>query len=140
MTRERWRKVRRAPGYKVSSDGRVRSLPRVLSTGQEHGGGLLTPYPDKDGYLCVTLNGETVRVHLLVLEAFHGPRPYGTEGCHGPDGLLDNRAQVLRWDTHRENLKDRERNKTRQPERLDWIGTHRPCLARTSEGGVPAAS
>ena len=125
--RERWRKVRRADGYKVSSLGRVRSVPRMLDDGREHGGQILRPYPDDDGYLCVTIGGETVKVHHLVLEAFHGPRPYGTEGCHGPGGRQDNRAEVLRWDTHREN----ERDKTRQPERLDWIGTHRPAPFET---------
>lgn len=95
-------------------------MPRILADGRDHGGGILTPYPDGDGYLCVKISGETVKVHHLVLEAFHGPRPYGLEGCHGPGGSQDNRAEVLRWDTHQENLKDRERNKTRQPERLDW--------------------
>jgi hypothetical protein len=134
MARERWRKIRRAPGYKVSSLGRVRSVPRVLPDGRGHGGQILAPYADADGYLCVTLSGETVKVHHLVLEAFHGPRPYGMEGCHGFGGLLDNRAEVLRWDTHRENLRD----KTRQPERLDWNGTHHPRLTETSDTDCPA--
>ena len=126
------RKIRRAPGYKVSSTGRVRSLPRILSDGRAHGGQALRPYPDQDGYLCVTIRGERVKVHHLVLEAFHGPRPYGLEACHGPDGLLDNRAEVLRWDTHQENLKDRERNKKRQAEGLDLNGTHHPRPLETS--------
>lgn len=107
--RERWRKVRRAPGYKVSSEGRVRSVDRVLADGRQAGGVMLTPYPDSDGYLHVRLNGEDVPVHHLVLEAFHGPRPYGTEGCHGPGGRQDNRASVLRWDSHRENERDKKR-------------------------------
>ena len=120
MARERWRKVRRAPGYKVSSLGRVRSVPRVLADGREHGGQPLEPFGNDDGYLCVTISGEQVKVHHLVLEAFTGPRPYGLEGCHGPGGSQDNRAEVLRWDTHRENLLDKQR----QPERLDLSGTY----------------
>jgi hypothetical protein len=104
--RERWRKVRRAPGHKVSSLGRVRSLDRTLPNGAAMGGQLLTPF-DAGGYPHVTINGEQVPVHHLVLEAFHGPRPYGMEGCHGPGGPWDNRASVLRWDTHRANERDK---------------------------------
>lgn len=103
--RERWRKVRRADGYKVSSLGQVRSLDRTLPNGAAMGGRMLTPFL-VGGYLHVTINGEQVPVHLLVLEAFHGLRPYGMEGCHGPNGPLDNRTEVLRWDTHLANVRD----------------------------------
>lgn len=96
--RDRWRKVRRAPSYKVSSNGRVR-----------RGDHIMRPHLDKDGYLCVYLNGERTRVHTLVLEAFVSLRPYGMEGCHGPLGKLINTVGNLRWDTHRENLKDKLR-------------------------------
>lgn len=113
MARERWRKVRRAPGYKVSSLGRVRSMPRTLADGREHSGQMLEPYPDDDGYLCVKIRGETVKVHHLVLEAFCGPRPYGMEGCHGPDpDRTCNVLSNLRWGTHRENERDKKRTET----------------------------
>src|SRR5580693_5923790 len=97
--RERWRNIRRAPGYRVSSLGRVRSP-----------GGLLTPHPDSDGYLRVTLGGEKARVTHLVLEAFVSPRPFGSEACHDPkrsEGRQDCRLAVLRWGTHRENERDK---------------------------------
>lgn len=81
MPRERWRRVRRAPGYQVSDRGRVRSVRRVLADGREHGGGVLTPFADKDGYLRVILSGRAAAVHTLVLEAFTGPRPEGMECC-----------------------------------------------------------
>jgi hypothetical protein len=113
---ERWRKVRRGPGYKVSSEGRVRSLDRTLTDGRQAGGVMLAPWLDDDGYPHVTINGEDVPVHLLVLEAFHGPRPYGTEGCHGPGGRQDNRAGVLRWDTHQENERDKQRDRRKERE------------------------
>jgi len=139
MARERWRNIRRARGYRVSDLGRVKSVARTLADGRRHGGQVLDPYPDKDGYLCVTLAGETVKVHHLVLEAFHGPRPYGLEGCHGPDGLLVNTAEVLRWDSHAENLREmRERNRKRQTEGLDLNGTHHPCLTETFVPDCPA--
>lgn len=103
--RERWRNVRRAPGYRVSSYCRVRSVDRTLADGRQAGGVPLQQFRDDDGYWCVNLNGERVRVHLLGLEAFVGPRPYGMEGCHGPDGQDDNRVSQLRWDTHEANLR-----------------------------------
>jgi hypothetical protein len=109
--RERWRKVRRGPGYKVSSEGRVKSVDRVLTDGRAAGGVMLDPFPNDDDYLCVTIHGEVVPVHLLVLEQFHGPRPYGMEGCHGPGGRQDNRASEVRWDTHWENVKDTWRDR-----------------------------
>ena len=100
--RERWRNMRRAPaGYRVSSLGAVKSP-----------GGPLTPFPDDDGYLRVTLRGEKVKVMHLVLEAFVSPRPFGSEACHDPKrskGRHDCRLEVLRWDSHRENIKDKIR-------------------------------
>ena len=101
VSRERWRKVRRAEGYKVSSEGRMRGPM-----------GPLTLFPDRDGYLRVSIHDEQVLVHLVVLEAFHGPRPYGKpEGLHGPGGCQDNRAEVLRWGTRQENEEDRKRDR-----------------------------
>ncbi len=131
--RERWRKVRRADGYKVSSLGRVRSVDRALADGRLAGGVMLAQYPDRDGYLRVTIRGEPVAVHALVLEAFRGPRPYGTEACHDPllsAGRQDCRASVLRWDTHRENERDKKR-----AERGESEGASPPFLTGTSETG-----
>lgn len=118
MARERWRKVRRAEGYKVSSLGRVRSVDRTLADGRRAGGQVLEPFEKKDGYLFVTINGEDVQVSHLVLEAFHGPRPYGTEACHGKNGNQDNRADQLRWDDREGNIKDKLRDKGKD----EWEG------------------
>lgn len=140
MPRERWRNVKRAPGLKVSSQGRVRWLPHVLPDGREHGGGPLEPWLNEDGYRCVTIRGETVKVCHLVLEAFSGPRPYGLEACHGPDGRQADHADVLRWDTHQENIRDKERHKARQPERLDWhCDTIRSDLGQPGTAGAAGA-
>lgn len=48
------------------------------------------------------------RVHLLVLETFHGPRPEGLVARHLNGRKSDNRAANLRWGTHKENADDRE--------------------------------
>lgn len=130
--RESWRNCPGRPGYKVSSLGRCRSVDRVLSDGRACGGRMLSPRRDRDGYILFKVCGRWVPAHVLVLEAFHGPRPEGMEGCHGPQGQDVNSSDVLRWDTHQENIRDKERNKKRQPERLDLIGTHHPCRVATS--------
>ena len=89
-------------------------------------GGLLRGFglgpraPDREaasssgGYPAVTLSipgrpTKRIRVHLLVLEAFKGPRPYRCEALHGNDIAYDNRAVNLRWGSRRENLADRRR-------------------------------
>lgn len=53
----------------------------------------------------------TKKVHHLVLEAFHGPRPTGLHGCHNNGDPLDNRAGNLRWDTQSGNMRDFHRHK-----------------------------
>ena len=129
--RERWRKVRRAPGYKVSSLGRVRSVDRTLSDGRAAGGVPLERYRDRDGYWCVKIAGETVRVCDLVLEAFDRPRPYGQEACHGDLGQDYDYVTNLRWGTHAENIRDKKRKANSKSE-----GETYPCLVRTvSEAG-----
>jgi hypothetical protein len=105
--RECWRYVRRDRRYKVSSLGAVRSLPRVLSDGRSHGGCLLTPVPDKDGYLRVCIGGQMVPVHHLVMDAFIGPCPDGMERLHGLGGQQDNSAANLRYGSHAENERDK---------------------------------
>ncbi len=49
-------------------------------------------------------------VHLLMLEAFVGPRPAGPVACHANDIKTDNRLSNLRWDTPSSNWDDRRRN------------------------------
>lgn len=116
MTTETWRPVVDHPGYEVSDLGRLRSVDRVVTRvdGVRHPypGKVLVLTPDTSGYLCARLNGRQRRVHQLVAGAFLGPRPDGTEVCHGPAGSLDNSSSNLRWDTRRENLLDQTRDGT----------------------------
>jgi hypothetical protein len=68
------------------------------------------------GYWTVDLaaNGKTKhkRVHVLVAEAFLGPRPPGRQCCHKNGNGLDNRAVNLRWGTPSENIQDSVRHGT----------------------------
>ena len=48
-------------------------------------------------------------VHRLVLETFVGPCPSRMECCHFPDrNHGNNRLENLRWDTHKNNMNDKE--------------------------------
>lgn len=58
-SREEWRPLAFAPGYFVSSRGRVKSPRKVLK-----------PWDDGHGYLRVTIAGRQYKVHLLVADAF----------------------------------------------------------------------
>ena len=51
-------------------------------------------------------------VARLVFEAFVGPKPSGLEGCHNDGNPRNNRIENLRYDTHQENMRDKERHGT----------------------------
>lgn len=73
----------------------------------------LRPWKSSKGYLFLSIDGIRYPVSHLVLIAFHGPRPQGKEACHGPDpDRTNNSASNLRWDTHRNNLLDRNEHGT----------------------------
>jgi hypothetical protein len=46
------------------------------------------------------------RVHTLVCEAFHGPKPDGLECCHNDGSRNNNVPSNLRWDTRGSNQQD----------------------------------
>jgi hypothetical protein len=87
---EIWRPIPFAPGYSVSTWGRLLTFKRRGGAG---------------GSRIV----EEGRNHL-VLEAFLGPRPEGME-CRHLDGDRANcRLDNLRWGTHSENERDKRRH------------------------------
>jgi hypothetical protein len=114
-----YRSIDGFPGYRVGDDGSVWSCwaynghqPRRLGETWKR----LVARASHDGYLSVGLyrSGRAHRrkVHLLVLEAFIGPRPPGLEGCHNDGHPANCALGNLRWDTHRENQTDRVRHGT----------------------------
>lgn len=134
-----WLPVPRYEGfYEVSSRGEVRSLDRQVRSGGGWRVALGQPLKaicDKHGYLCVYLSREsrirTCKIHLLVLEAFAGPRPPGMVARHGPGGRHDNRwPENLCWGTQHDNIgPDRERDGTA------ILGSANP-LAKLAESAV----
>lgn len=115
-TREEWRPIAGYPGYEVSNFGRVRTLDRVVTDRQGRPrrlrGVIRKVKPQRpSGYMGLSLwrdgKQRTVRVHVLVLESFVGPRPSPDwEGCHNNGDPTDNRLVNLRWDTKAGNAQD----------------------------------
>lgn len=112
--------------YAVSDRGRVRSHDRVVTHPGHPGcrepmtrriaGQVLNPVPDFQGRLIVSFSADgrriTSRVHVVVLEAFVGPRPEGLEGCHNDGDHTNNVPSNLRWDTSSSNSYDSVRHGT----------------------------
>lgn len=116
-TQEEWRPIVGWEGhYEVSSLGRVRSVDRILERKGSHRtsscqylrrGRLLKPFTAPGNYPHVNLRAgdrhRAARVHVLVLEAFVGPRPDGWVACHNDGDHENNRLSNLRWDTYSSN-------------------------------------
>jgi hypothetical protein len=97
---EEWKTITGFRNYSVSNLGQVRNN----KTGR-----ILKVLPDKDGYNRVHLGqGNTSKVHRLVLQEFIGPIPEGMAAEHLNHIRDDNRLSNLRIATHSEN----HRNKT----------------------------
>ncbi len=118
---ERWLPIFGWEGlYEVSSQGRVRSLDRVVA----YKNGATRAWPSRilkpsqrGGYLRVQLSrpGNLVdrSVHDLVAGAFLGPRPEGLIVLHGKGGRHDNSVANLSYGTHaKNNGEDRIRDGT----------------------------
>ena len=131
MMSETWKSVVGLEGkYDVSDHGRVRSWKKLFSNERATEPKVLSPGHDTNEYLIVCLDGKTCQVHVLVLEAFVGPRPGHWrvwQGCHG-DGDKENvRLDNLRWDTTKANNDDRIRHGWRQD------GAHNPNATLTAD-------
>ena len=118
-TPERWLPV---PGYEghysVSNLGRVRSEARTVTyiNGQRRivPESIRKTHKHVNGYLQLGLTKNRKKekryVHRLVLEAFVGEAPPGTQACHWNDDKEDNRLENLRWGTPSDNTLDKVRN------------------------------
>jgi hypothetical protein len=112
-----FREIAGFPGYRVGQEGTVQSCwrrgpkPRMTSDWHTLRGGVARRH--RYVWLFLPGRGRTFAyVHHLVLEAFVGPRPPGTEACHNNGDPSDNRLENLRWDTRRANRHDMRRHGT----------------------------
>lgn len=108
--------------YQVSDEGQIKSIARHVPTSRprhtynvvpartmkaDYSGRYARVYLSKDGVR------KRVSVHVVVLEAFIGPRPEGMVGCHNDGNTQNNRLTNLRWDTVLGNEADKYVHKTR---------------------------
>ena len=121
--REQWRAVPGWPAYEVSDRGRVRSVDRRLANGQWCAGKVLKQVPDRKQYMRVTLRDgkrvSTRRVHVLVMEAFEGPRPKGMHILHRRDRKDRNDRRSLRYGTASENEQEKLEGIKRKEEKRE---------------------
>jgi HNH endonuclease len=111
---EEWRDVPSLPEWQASSLGRVRlkafeqkmpnggvrlRQPKPLIGMLKHKG----PRQRQLFYRGLRSRGKNLRVHQMVCEAFHGPRPDGYIVMHLDENPLNNRADNLAWGTRKEN-------------------------------------
>ena len=68
--------------------------------------------------------------HHVVLTAFVGPRPVGTEVCHRDGNPANNRLGNLRWDTRKANHADAIRHGTKGPGELNPFAKYSDALIR----------
>ena len=98
-----WKDIPGKPGYQAGSNGLIKTVKR----GQDS----LKALHHRAGYptVCLFVDGKRsfFYVHLLVLEAFVGPRPDGMEACHNNGVRSDARPDNLRWDTRKNNHADK---------------------------------
>lgn len=111
-----WRDVPEFEGYyRISCDGQVESLPRLVP--MPLGGfrttrrTILKQHAGTGGYLRVTLyRGHaklTVKVHRLVARAFLAESYFeGAHVCHGDGCRTNNDVTNLRWGTRSDNVQD----------------------------------
>lgn len=134
---ERWLPAVGWPGYEVSNWGRARSYWVCRSSRGQGGRGRrelgfvpkILQGTDHDGYRRIYLSRggrEFARsIHVIVLEAFRGPRLTGMHACHNDGNPANNRLENLRWDTQSAN-------------QMDSIRYGRHNNAKLSETDIPA--
>jgi hypothetical protein len=111
---EKWLPVAGYEGrYEVSDLGRVR---RVAGGPGARAGRILRRLRAGRGYYQVFLGGGTGsrprphKIHKLVAEAFHGPRPEGRHINHKDADKRNNAAENLEYVSHGENAEHAARN------------------------------
>ncbi len=113
---EIWRPVPSEPGILVSNAGRVLLQPGYAPL-PNGGYRAYMPEPRVGSvasatkgaahvyYNIVLPKGRTRKVHQLVCEAFHGPKPFPRAVViHLDENGLNNRPENLKWGTQKENL------------------------------------
>ena len=114
--------------YEVSNLGRIRTKKQRYGRPRKdlnNKRGELKEYryiqgrPDKHGYIQVDLfdhnsNRSKYRLHVIVMQTFHGLPPLGHIVCHWDDNPKNNQLTNLRYGTQKDNIADRMRNRKKE--------------------------
>lgn len=95
----KYREIEGSRGYFVGSDGSVWSYFNGKARKRK-----LSVLPNRRKY--VYFRRRLFQVSRLVLTAFRGPAPAGTECCHNDGDCQNNAIDNLRWGTRQSNLED----------------------------------
>jgi hypothetical protein len=108
---EEWRDIDDFPGYQVSSEGRVRSLPREVAcfyATKQVPDKILTPQINRDGYYQVGIYKDGIQkkpyIHRLVGVAFISNPDNKPTVDHINRIRTDNSVSNLRWATQQEQI------------------------------------
>ena len=76
----------------------------------------MKPIECVNGYIAVNLTTKGKRIqkhiHIMVLESFVGERPIKHDGCHNDGNKKNCKLENLRWDTRKNNHKDKIKHGT----------------------------
>jgi len=104
---EQWRQIPSEPNYEASTLGRIR---RGVAGPNTRVGRCLKPQEDRGYFFVCTSHAGVVRrrpVHILVAEAFNGPRPAGLVARHLDGNSANNKPSNIDYATQRENIHDK---------------------------------
>jgi hypothetical protein len=97
--------------YYISDNGIVYSIKPNNQYSKRPGTLIVLKHRNSRGYPTVALSKNNKqynrRVHRLVMETFAGKCPPLMEVCHNDGNKLNNKLENLRYDTHKNNMKDR---------------------------------
>lgn len=120
--------------YEVSNLGPIRRIQYAPGT---YNGKILKPGIDKDGYLKVVLSNQpkkkrTVHVHIVVAEAFLGPRPEGKQVNHIDTNKKNCRSLNLEYLTRLEHEQHAIKNGQKYQGEKHWTKTDKVKMVLTS--------
>lgn len=136
--------------YSISNQGRIRSEDRIVHYPDKRRsrlqpGRILKPGKVRGDYLHVVLsvNGhkKDVRIHQVVMEAFEGPMPEGSEVLHWDDDPTNNAYSNLRYGSRSDNRHDCIRNgNDHNAKRITCNNGHNNWKSRPGESGRRCAT
>lgn len=96
--------IPRLPEYFLTEEGNLYSR-----LGKQKDGRIRAMYPSRcpEGYFQIVIKGKTEKIHALMCETFHGPRPSPNHVARHLDGNNShNHKSNIAWGTHSDNKQD----------------------------------